>query len=288
MKIDSHHHIWDLSVREQGWMVGDALNPIRQNFLISDLRAAIAGTDIKKTVLVQTVTNYDETPELLALAEAEDVIVGVVGFLKIDAEDALSHLDKYENLPGAKYLVGIRDIAHDYPDPNYLSKPTVIKNIVELGKRGYTYDLLTKVPQLRSGIDLVKSAPNVQFVMDHISKPFIAEGVIEPWASMMRELATLPNVVCKVSGMVTEAKWDSWKIEDFAPYVEILLEAFTPSRLMFGTDWPVALLAASYREVVTLAQALTSNLSPTESDQFWRGTAVRAYGHTLNEIKEIS
>lgn len=282
MRIDSHHHVWDLNIREQGWMVGDGLDAVRKNFSMSDLREQSAGTGIEKTVLVQTVMLYDETPEFLQLAADDEFIAGVVGWLKIDAEDAISHLDKYQSLPGNEYLVGIRDIAHDYPDPDYLAQPQVIKNVTELGRRGYVYDILSKTPQMKSAIELVKAAPNTQFVIDHISKPMITDQIIEPWAQMIKELAAFPNTVCKVSGMITEAKWDRWKIEDFRPYIDVLLNCFGPSRLMFGSDWPVALLAGSYKQVVGLAEELTSSLSESEKSDFWAGTAIRSYGLDLD------
>lgn len=278
MRIDSHHHVWDLGVREQGWMVGDGLDSIRKNFSMSDLREQSAGTGIEKTVLVQTVMLYDETPEFLQLALDDEMIAGVVGWLKIDAADAISHLDEYQNLPGNEYLVGIRDIAHDYPDPDYLAQPQVIKNVIELGKRGYTYDILSKTPQMKSAIELVRAAPNTQFIIDHISKPMIALNVMEPWSEMMKVLASFPNTVCKVSGMITEAKLDDWKIDDFRPYVDVLLNCFGPSRLMFGSDWPVVLLGASYKQVVALAEELTASLSESENKEFWAGTAIRSYG----------
>jgi len=281
MRIDSHHHVWDLSVREQGWMVGEALNPIKKNFSIDDLRQAITGCGIDKTVVVQTVTNYDETPELLELADTDDLVVGVVGFLKIDAEDAISHLDSYQSLRGFKYLVGIRDIAHDYEDVKYLSKPQVIKNVQELGKRGLVYDLLTKTPHMRAAIDLVKACPNTKFVLDHISKPYIAKGDMQPWADQITELASFENVVVKVSGLFTEADWKNWKKEDFWPYLEHITKSFTPNRMMFGSDWPVCLLAATYKQSIDLVEEFTSKFSESEKNAFWAGTANKAYGLNL-------
>ncbi len=281
MRIDSHHHVWDLSVREQGWMVGEALNPIKKNFSIDDLRQAITGCGIDKTVVVQTVTNYDETPELLELADTDDLVAGVVGFLKIDAEDAISHLDSYQSLRGFKYLVGIRDIAHDYEDVKYLSKPQVIKNVQELGKRGLVYDLLTKTPHMRAAIDLVKACPNTKFVLDHISKPYIAKGDMQPWADQITELASFENVVVKVSGLFTEADWKNWKKEDFWPYLEHITKSFTPNRMMFGSDWPVCLLAATYRQSIDLVEEFTSKFSESEKNAFWAGTANKAYGLNL-------
>ena len=281
MRIDSHHHVWDLSVREQGWMVGDALNPIKKNFSINDLRQAITGCGIQKTVVVQTVTNYDETPELLELAETDDLVAGVVGFLKIDAPDAISYLDKYESMRGFKNLVGIRDIAHDYEDVKYLSKPQVIKNVQELGKRGLVYDLLTKTPHMQAAIDLVKACPNTKFVLDHISKPYIAKGEMQPWADQLVQLASFENVDVKVSGMFTEADWKNWKQRDFWPYLEQITNLFTPARMMFGSDWPVCLLAATYRQSIDLMEEFTKSFSEAEKNNFWAGTANRAYGLDL-------
>jgi len=281
MRIDSHHHVWDLSVREQGWMVGEALNPIKRNFSINDLRQAITGCGIDKTVVVQTVTNYDETPELLELADTDDLVAGVVGFLKIDAEDAIAHLDSYQSLRGFKYLVGIRDIAHDYEDVKYLSKPQVIKNVQELGKRGLVYDLLTKTPHMRAAIDLVKTCPNTKFVLDHISKPYIAKADMQPWADQITELASFENVVVKVSGLFTEADWKNWKKEDFWPYLDHITQSFTPNRMMFGSDWPVCLLAATYKQSIDLVEEFTSKFSESEKNAFWAATANTAYGLNL-------
>ena len=152
MRIDSHHHIWDLSVRDQGWITGETLQPIRRNFSMADLREAIFGSAIDKTVLVQTITDYDETPELLAIADNDELVAGVVGWLQIDAPDAIEHLHQYLDLPGANYLKGIRDIAQDHLDPNYLARDASIRNVRKLGELGITFDLLTKVPEFPAAI----------------------------------------------------------------------------------------------------------------------------------------
>ena len=278
MRIDSHHHLWDLSIRPQEWMVGDGMEPVARNFDTNDLRAAIAGSKIEKTVLVHATTTYDETYELLEIAQVDETVIAVVGWLQIDSPDAISHCEKYLEAPGGIYLKGIRDVAQDLPDSNYLAKPQSIATVQQLGKMGLTYDILTKTPELRAAIDLVKACPDVQFVLDHISKPYIAKGEIEPWKSLITELAAFENVSCKISGMVTEAKWNNWESEDFAPYVDHIIESFSPQRLMFGSDWPVALLAApSYSEVVHLAEGLTATLSETESELFWRKNVLSAY-----------
>jgi L-fuconolactonase len=277
MRIDSHHHIWDLSVRDQEWIAGEMMQPIRRNFVISDLHAAIAGLRIDRTILVQTVTDYAETPDLLAIAQSDQLVGAVVGWLKIDAPDAISHLHRYLDLPGGEYLKGIRDIAQDHPDPNYLAKPETISNVQKLGELGITYDLLTKTPELAAAIKLVRACPDVQFVMDHISKPRIAKQEMEPWKTLMSELATFPNVLCKVSGLVTEANWNEWQVKDFKPYVDHVIDIFTPQRLMFGSDWPVAILGGTYAEVVELAEALTAGFSPSEAEFFWHKSAAVAY-----------
>jgi L-fuconolactonase len=277
MRIDSHHHIWDLSVRDQEWIAGEAMQPIRRNFSISDLEVVSATSRIDKTILVQTVTDYTETPELLEIAQSEQLVGAVVGWLKIDAPDAIEHLHQYLDLPGAEYLKGIRDIAQDHPDSNYLAKPETIANVRKLGELGITFDLLTKAPELPAAIELVRACPDVQFVMDHISKPIIAKQELEPWKTLMSELATFPNVLCKVSGLVTEANWNEWQVKDFKPYVDHVIEIFTPQRLMFGSDWPVANLGGTYAQVVELAEALTSGFSPSESESFWHKTAALAY-----------
>ena len=259
-------------------MVGDGMDPVRRNFLADDLRSAISGTKIERTILVHATTTNDETYELLALADTDPTIVGVVGWLQIDSPDAIADCEKYLQAPGASYLKGIRDVAQDLPDSNYLAKPQSIATVQQLGKMGLTYDILTKTPELKAAIALVKACPNVQFVLDHISKPYIAKEEIEPWKSLISELAAFENVSCKISGMVTEAKWNTWQTSDFAPYVDHIITSFTPQRLMFGSDWPVALLAASsYSEVVHLAESLTAKFSETENELFWQENAISAY-----------
>lgn len=278
MRIDSHHHLWDLSIRPQEWMVGEGMEPVKRNFDVSDLRAAISGTGIERTVLVHATTTHDETYELLALADVDPTIIGVVGWLKIDSPNAIAECEKYLQARGASYLKGIRDVAQDLPDSNYLAKPQSIATVKELGKMGLTYDILTKTPELRAAIELVKACPEVQFVLDHISKPYIAKEEIEPWKSLITELSAFENVSCKISGMVTEAKWNAWITEDFAPYVDHIVESFTPRRLMFGSDWPVALLATSkYSDVVRLAEDLTRQFSDSENALFWAENAKSAY-----------
>ena len=277
MKIDSHHHVWDLAVRPQDWIKGDAMNALLRNYSLDDLRGTAAAAGVTHTVLVQTIDTFDETPELLSLAKHDALAIGVVGWLDMESPFAEEKLESYLGHPGGSYLVSIRDLAQYKSDPNWLMRPDVVANVNMLGKHNLSYDLLTLPPQLQAAIELVKMCPDVSFVLDHISKPYITKGEMEPWARQIRELALSPNVVVKVSGMVTEANWHAWRPADFQPYLDVLLEVFGPKRLMFGSDWPVCLLAGTYADIVSLAESLTAVLSPTEKEEFWSGTAKRAY-----------
>jgi L-fuconolactonase len=259
-------------------MVGDGMEPVARNFNTDDLRSAIAGTGIEKTILVHATTTHDETYELLEIAQSDATVIAVVGWLQIDSPNAIAECEKYLQATGGSYLKGIRDVAQDLPDSNYLAKPQSIATVQQLGTMGLTYDILTKTPELKAAIELVRACPNVQFVLDHISKPYIAKQEFEPWKSLITELAAFENVSCKISGMVTEAQWNTWQSADFAPYVDHIITSFTPQRLMFGSDWPVALLAAtSYSDVVHLAQGLTTQFTARENELFWRDNALSAY-----------
>jgi L-fuconolactonase len=174
-------------------------------------------------------------------------------------------------------LVGIRHLVQGERDPAWLSRPDVRRGIAAVGAAGLAYDLLTLPHQLPAAIDTVRALPEVTFVLDHLSKPPIAKGELEPWATRVRELAAEPNVFCKLSGMVTEADPGGWSVADLRPFAEVVLDAFGPARVMFGSDWPVCLLAASYTEVVEAADALTVGLSAAERDAVFAGTAARAY-----------
>ncbi len=282
MRIDSHHHIWDLGIQPQPWIDGDTMNSINKNFSLDDLKSEISGSEIEKTILCQTSRNQAETKYFLHIAASDSTISGVIGWLDLDSKKASEQIEEYSQVTGYEFLVGFREMAQDISDPNFLARPTVINNVQMLGKLGFTYDLLIKEPQMDAAIQLVKSASETQFVIDHLAKPQIAEKKIDAWKKNIETLASFPNTVCKVSGMVTESHWNSWRIEDFEPYFEVVLRAFGPSRLMFGSDWPVALLSATYSQVVNLAENLTHSFSEGENDSFWRRTAVQTYSIDLN------
>jgi L-fuconolactonase len=277
MRIDSHHHIWDLEVRPQTWMQGYELKPISRTILMNELEPELEKASIDYTVVVQTVPLVDETPELLDLSISHPKVCAVVGWLDLESEDIRPQLEKYLDHPAGKKLVSIRDIAQDKPDPNWLMREDVIKNIHRVGEYGLTFDILTKPNQLAAAVEMVKLSPNNIFVLDHISKPYIAKNIIEPWADQISEIASHENVSVKVSGLFTEANWSDWSNQTFRPYFDHILKSFTPSRMMFGSDWPVCLLAATYSQTINLMEELARQFTKAEQESFWSGTAKQFY-----------
>ena len=277
MRIDSHHHIWDLKVRPQTWMKGDELKPISRSILMNELEPELEKANIDFTVIVQTVPTPDETPEFLDLSLTHPKICAVVGWLDLESTDIRPQLDQYLSHPGGKNLVSIRDIAQDKPDPNWFLREDVIKNIHRMAEYGLTFDILTKPPQLAAAVEMVKQSPQNTFVLDHISKPYIAKNEMQPWADQISEIALHENVFVKVSGLFTEANWHNWNHQTFAPYLNHILNTFTPARMMFGSDWPVCLLAATYTDTINLMEEYVKEFSVSEQELFWANTAKRAY-----------
>ncbi|MGW3407656.1 amidohydrolase family protein [Streptomyces sp. NPDC000888] len=277
MTIDAHHHVWDLSVRDQDWITGPELHSLRRNFTVADLQPEARAAGVDRTVLVQTITVAAETPEFLALAAESELIGGVVGWTDLTAPEVADELARLRELPGGRYLKGIRHQVQGEPDPEWLLRPDVRRGLVAVAEAGLVYDLIVQPHQLPSSAEAAAALPELTFVLDHLGKPPIAAGDLEPWASGVRALAALPNTVCKLSGMVTEADLGKWTVDDLRPYADTVLEAFGPSRLMFGSDWPVCTLAATYGQVAESARELTAGLSDDERDQVFEGTATRVY-----------
>lgn len=277
MRIDSHHHIWDLSVRPQTWMQGDELKPISRTILIDELEPELLKSGIDFTVVVQTVPTPEETPELLDLALTHPKVCAVVGWVDLESEDIRPQLDEYLQHPGGEKLVSLRDMAQDKADPNWLLREDVIRNIHRIAEYDLSFDILTRPPQLAAAVEMVKRSPNNVFVLDHISKPYMAKGEINPWADQISQISKFENVSVKVSGLFTEANWSNWNQETFKPYLDHVLNSFTPSRMMFGSDWPVCLLAASYADTINLMENFIASFSISEQESFWSGTAKRAY-----------
>jgi L-fuconolactonase len=275
--VDAHHHLWDPARFDYPWLTDD-LATIRRRFGPEDLAPLVERAGVDRTVLVQTISSLDETREFLATAAATDYIAGVVGWVDLTdvaVADTIAALAAGE---GGSRLVGIRHQVHDEPDPDWLLRSDVNRGIAAVGAGGLVYDLLVRPRELPAALDTVRAHPDISFVIDHLAKPPIKFGELEPWLSLLRPFGTLDNVTCKLSGLVTEADWGSWRLDDLQPFVDAAIEIFGSDRLMFGSDWPVCLLAATYDEVVEAARAATAGLSGDEHDQVFGETARRVYG----------
>lgn len=279
--VDAHHHVWDLSVRDQDWITGPELAPLRRDFSLADLAPEARAAGVTATVLVQTITVPEETPEFLALAARSDLVTGVVGWTDLTAPDVADTLAGLRAGLGGEHLVGMRHQVQGEPDPRWLVRPEALRGLTAMAEAGLAYDLVVKQSQLAAAVEAAQRLPGLTFVLDHLGKPPIASGELAPWADQIRRLAAVPNTVCKLSGMVTEADWDSWTVDDLKPYADTVLEAFGPGRLMFGSDWPVCRLAATYADVLAAAVDVTAELSPAERRDVFTGTAVRTYGLTV-------
>ncbi|MFF5308095.1 amidohydrolase family protein [Streptomyces massasporeus] len=273
--VDAHHHVWDLSVRDQDWITGPELSPLRRDFTMKDLASEARAAGVTRTVLVQTVTGPEETPEFLALAAEHDLIAGVVGWTDLTRPDVADELARLRALPGGPYLKGIRHQVQGEPDPGWLLRPDVQRGLAAVGDAGLVYDLVVLPHQLPACARAAAALPGLTFVLDHLGKPPIAAGALEPWATGLRALAALPNTVAKLSGLVTEADPASWTVEDLRPYADVALEAFGPGRLMYGSDWPVCTLGAAYGDTLDLTRRLTD---PHDHPQILETTATRVYG----------
>jgi predicted TIM-barrel fold metal-dependent hydrolase len=275
-RIDGHVHVWDLAVRDQPWTAGE-LAPLHRSFALSDVADERERAAIEGAVLVQTLAVPEETPELLTLAGADPAVVGVVGWVDLTSADVSERLARLQAEPCGDRLVGIRHLVQGEADPRWLCRPDVRRGLAAVAKAGLAYDLLIVPRQLGAAHETAAALPELRFVVDHLAKPAIAAGEIEPWASGLRALASLPNVACKLSGMVTEADWASWTVEQLRPYAESVLDAFGPDRVLFGSDWPVCTLAAGYDEVVRTAEQLVEALDPAEREAVFGGAAAAVY-----------
>ncbi|MDQ0469429.1 amidohydrolase family protein [Labrys wisconsinensis] len=280
--IDSHHHVWDPDNGDYGWLDGP-FAPIRRVFTARDLRPSLAANGVTGTVLVQTWNDLGETRDFLRLAEAVDFIRGVVGWVDLTAPDVAETLAALRALPEGRWLVGVRHLIQNEADPNWLLRPDVRRGLAAVAAAGLVYDLVPNLPQLPACLKTVADFPNLRFVLDHIAKPAIRSGEFEPWAELMRGFAPhRDHVWCKLSGMVTEADWQAWTPADLAPYVREALSIFGADRCLFGTDWPVCLVAASYDEVVAALRACVREVDAVDRDRIFGLSAIEAYGLTLD------
>ena len=270
--VDSHQHFWELSVREQPWLQRPGNEPLLRDFTEADLRPLAAAAGVTASVVVQTVIEPGETPDLLALAAGSDLVAGVVGWVDLQADDVADALAALQARPDGGYLRGIRHPVLVEPDPDWLRRPAVHRGLSAVGRAGLCYDIVVPPEVLPAAGDAVAACPDVPFVLDHLGNPDLAERPDERWAEAIRRLGGFANVFCKLSGILGESDADSLR-----PYYETVLAAFGPDRLMFGSDWPPCTLAAPYGAVVATAKELVADLSPAEQASILSGTAIRAY-----------
>jgi L-fuconolactonase len=274
MRIDAHQHFWRYNEREYGW-IGPRMAALRRDFLPGDLRPLQEALGIEGTVAVQARQTMDETRWLLELARQHSEIRGVVGWVDLCDPDLGRQL---EELRAAKRLCGVRHVVQDEPDDRFLLREGFLRGIGLLSAFGLTYDILIYPRHLPVASELVARFPEQRFVLDHIAKPPIAEGRLSPWAEGIQRLAEHPQVYCKVSGMVTEADWANWTAADFRPYLDVVVEAFGPGRIMLGSDWPVCTVAGSYARVMSLAYDYAAQFRAAEQAAMVGENAARFYG----------
>ena len=273
-RIDAHHHLWRYTPREYEW-IDESMGAMRRDFLPSDLVREIAAVEIDGTVAVQARQTLEETRWLLELADGCEAIRGVVGWAPIVGEDFPRVMEEFEQRTKLK---GWRYVIQGEADENFILREDFNAGIRALLGSGLVYDILIYERHLPQTIEFVDMHPEQVFVLDHIAKPRIAEGLIEPWAGRMRELAERENVWCKVSGMVTEAEWGSWSAETLRPYLDVVVEAFGVERLMVGSDWPVCLVASNYGRWFGVLRDYFARFSEREREQVFGETAVEVYG----------
>ncbi len=273
MIIDSHQHFWKYDPVRDTW-IKDAMSAIKRDFMPEEFERECDANSVDSSIVVQVDQSEDETHFLLDLAERHQRIAGVVGWVDFQAanvEERLKFFSQY------KKLCGFRHIAEVEPD-DFLVGRDFVRGISRLREFGFVYEILIYPKQLPAAIELVSRFPEQQFVVNHAAKPLIKAGALEPWAAYMRTIAQNSNVFCKISGLVTEAHWQNWRPEDIRPYLDVVFEAFGPERLMFGSDWPVCLLAANYGRVKHLIETYVDAHAASHRDKIFGGNAIRFYG----------
>ena len=258
--------------------MADGMEGLRRDFLIEDLRAVTAEVGVTGTIVVETERTIEETGWLSLVAASDDLIRGVVGWAPLTSPGVVAELERIASLPKMK---AIRHPIHDESDDQFVLRDDFNRGVAALKQFDLRYDILIFEKHLPQTIQFVDRHPDQVFILDHVAKPRIRDRVFSPWRENIGKLARRSNVYCKVSGMVTEADWHAWSEEDVSPYIEIVVEAFTPNRLMFGFDWPVMTLASSYRRWMATIQSAIAQLSLTERERILGGTAVEAYSLSL-------
>jgi L-fuconolactonase len=274
MNIDSHQHFWRYDAVRDAWIT-DSMAVLKRDFLPEHLAPELAANGMDASIAVQADQSESETTFLLGLAEKNSRIAGVVGWVDLRSPDLERRLEHFSRFPK---LRGFRHIAQSEPEDRFLAQKQFVAGVAQLRTFGFTYDILVYPKQLPAAIELASRLPDQRFVVDHLAKPEIKGAKIAPWAAQIKNIAQNKNVFCKLSGLVTEADWKRWKADDFRPYLDVIFEAFSPERLMFGSDWPVCLLAATYRQVKQLITDYVQSLSPPSQQNIFGGNALRFYG----------
>jgi len=271
--IDTHHHYWNYNPVDFGW-IDDEMVVIRRSFLPADLKQTLASTDVAGVVTVQARQCLDETDWLLSMAAENNFMKGIVGWVPLAAPEIQAVLEKYQNNP---WLKGVRHVVQGEPDPDFILGKDFNEGIKRLKDFNLVYEILILEHQLTNTIKFVDQHPNQQFVLDHIAKPRIKENVFQPWANLLIELSKRENVSCKISGMVTEADYKTWTEKQLEPYFETVIEAFGPGRLMFGSDWPVCLVASEYKNWLAVVSSVVDKLNENEQELFYYKNAEKLY-----------
>ncbi|MBJ7407608.1 MAG: amidohydrolase family protein [Bradyrhizobium sp.] len=277
MIIDAHQHFWDPVRADYPWMDAPELAPIRRAFGPADLAPLLQASGIEASIVVQCRSSLDETEEFLRIAQANPFVVGVVGWADLTDGALDETLERLRALPGGDKLVGIRHQVHDEADPDWLRREDVQRGLAAVFARDLTYDLLVRSRELPAAIATAQAFPDARFVLDHAAKPPIAEGGSAEWVELIAALAACGNVWCKISGLATEAVWDNWDAERLFPFVAHAASCFGEDRLIFGSDWPVCLLAGSYGEIKTALKDCLARLGSRVRDKAFGVNAKAAY-----------
>lgn len=275
MKIDAHQHFWEYNPTEHVW-IKENMDLLKRDYLPAHLQKELESNNMDGSIAVQASQSVSETEFLLSLARANNLVKAVVGWVDLRAKDVEQWLSYFKE--ASSLLKGFRHVIHDEADQAFILGRGFNNGISKLDEFGFTYDILIYPVHLQSTIEFISNHPNQKFVIDHLAKPYIASGEIEPWKKLIYRLGEFDNVWCKLSGLVTEAKWNSWKHEEFVPYLDIVLDAFGANRLMYGSDWPVCLLGGSYSQVKGIIETYTSQLSQSEQVQIFGKNAIDFYG----------
>ncbi len=273
MRIDSHQHFWKYNHIKHSW-IDDNMTELRKDFLPEYLHPLLQKHQFEGCVTIQCETTTEEIHSMLDYASENIFIKGIVGWIDLTSDDVEKELEYFSNF---SLLKGFRYVVQSEPDERFLLRKDFCRGIAELGKYNSTYDILIYPQQLPAAIEFVRLFPNQKFVLNHLAKPSIRNKEIEPWKRHIKELGKAQNVWCKLSGMVTEAEWNKWHQEDFIPYIDTVFEAFGAKRIMYGSDWPVCLLAASYDDVYHISQEYISKLSTEEQMDFYGRNAKTFY-----------